>query len=409
MKFYGKRFIVFSVAGLGSASIIAASAIGMATKESLDIDDNKETVAVECAVTPVENNIDIFEKMAAADENIVISVDTELRFAGLESKDNNEEGISADESKASNDKKEEADKALTIEAETDYNVVNYPEKYMDFSQYPKLAIAKVDSYLNVRKEASTKSDIIGKMPPNAGCNLLSVKDGWAKIKSGDVTGYVKYEYLISGAEAKEAAKTAGRLVVIVDCASLRVRQSASTDSEIICKITKGEELDILSSDKDWIQVEINNYQGYVAREYVNISYELYKASKVEVVKKQEKTSVRNQMVEFAKQYLGNRYVYGGNSLTRGIDCSGFTKAIYARFGYTLPRSSAAQANVGRSIKASEVKPGDLVFYNRGGRIGHVAMYIGGGKIIHASNPRSGIKISNMYYTTPKKVVRIIND
>ena len=118
---------------------------------------------------------------------------------------------------------------------------------------------------------------------------------------------------------------------------------------------------------------------------------------------------RKKVVEYAKKFEGNPYVYGGNSLTEGTDCSGFVKLVYAKFGYTLKRTSKEQAadSTYKNVKLSDVQPGDLLFYNKNGQIGHVSMYIGNGKVIHASSPSTGIKISNYGYRTPVKAKRII--
>ena len=102
------------------------------------------------------------------------------------------------------------------------------------------------------------------------------------------------------------------------------------------------------------------------------------------------------IVAYAKQFLGNPYVYGGASLTNGTDCSGFTMSVYAHFGYGLSRSSYTQVNNGRAVSMSSLQPGDLLFYKYGGStISHVAIYIGGGQIIHASTEETGIIISGM--------------
>ena len=117
--------------------------------------------------------------------------------------------------------------------------------------------------------------------------------------------------------------------------------------------------------------------------------------------------LRDDMVSYALQFVGNPYVYGGTSLTNGTDCSGFTMGIYKNFGMSISRTSREQATDGKAIKSSELKKGDLVFYASGGSISHVAMYIGNGKIVHASNSRTGIIVSNMNYRTPYKYVSII--
>lgn len=131
--------------------------------------------------------------------------------------------------------------------------------------------------------------------------------------------------------------------------------------------------------------------------------------KVKTVHSSKKSGVSSgqaSIVEYAKKFLGNPYVWGGSSLTGGTDCSGFTMSLYAKYGYSLPHNAAAQAGVTRSV--SSPKPGDLFFYSNGSRINHVAMYIGGGMVIHASNPTDGIKISTAYYRHPVKIGRVMN-
>ena len=119
--------------------------------------------------------------------------------------------------------------------------------------------------------------------------------------------------------------------------------------------------------------------------------------------------IRESMLEFASQFIGNPYVWGGTSLTRGADCSGFVMSVFANYGVSLPHSSGSQAGCGTSISASEAQPGDLFFYGNGSRINHVAIYIGNGQVVHASSPRTGIKISGAYYRNPVKVVRVLQD
>ena len=120
------------------------------------------------------------------------------------------------------------------------------------------------------------------------------------------------------------------------------------------------------------------------------------------------SAVRTAIVAYAKQFLGNPYVYGGTSLTNGADCSGFTMRIFEHFGVSIGRTSRDQASNGKQISLSEIQPGDLLFYASGKTINHVALYIGDGKIIHASTSKTGIIISNAYYRTPAKAVTFLN-
>lgn len=312
--------------------------------------------------------------------------------------------------------------------------------------YDRLGIAKVDNWLNIRQKPNTNSSIVGKLPKNAGCNIYSVKNGWAKIKSGNVSGYVSSEYLVTDEEAEAYALEVGTLVATAKVTTLNARFLPSTDSSKYTLIAEGEDLEIFREDlkesfvkkftenhfsgedkkfienvdqdamlkqlDDWICVRLDNDKVFVSKEYVDISYQLKKAVAAKELEEDKATGVsstRVSIVEFAKQFLGNRYVWGGTSLTNGTDCSGFTMSIYANYGYSIPRTSGAQANYTRSVSSSDARPGDLFFYGKGGSVNHVAMYIGGGMVIHASNERDGIKISNAYYRTPIKIGRVIND
>jgi len=307
--------------------------------------------------------------------------------------------------------------------------------------YSRLGIAnKVDTYLNVRKKASKSGKIIGKMTKNAGCHIYKIKDGWAKIVSGNVKGYVKASYLTTDAEAEELAKKVGRNCVEIQTNSLRVRALPSMTAPIYSIISEGEEFvikkdaitvdfikEVVKKEKiskeaieraggyetmekemsQFICIYVDDEYAFVARDYVKKQYSLKRAAKAGTVKASASSGVSSSqasIVEYAKQFLGNPYVWGGTSLTGGADCSGFTMSLYRKYGKYLPHNAAAQAGVTRRV--SSPKPGDLFFYSNGSRINHVAMYIGGGMVIHASNPSDGIKISNAYYRQPVKIGRV---
>ena len=129
-----------------------------------------------------------------------------------------------------------------------------------------------------------------------------------------------------------------------------------------------------------------------------------------VVSSSEGSALGRDVAAYGCQFIGNPYVWGGASLTKGADCSGFVLSIYKKYGIKLSHSSRAQANEGKKISYSEILPGDLVFYaNSKGTINHVAIYIGGGQVISASSPKAGIKIAKYNYRTPVKYVRVLND
>ncbi|MDE6015190.1 MAG: C40 family peptidase [Acetatifactor sp.] len=278
--------------------------------------------------------------------------------------------------------------------------------------YTNIGIADVESgNLNVRALPSMDGKLVGKMPKDSACEVLELLDGWAQIKSGEVEGYVSTDYLLIGPDAKLKAQELVRTVAVSNADGLNVRDEADTNGAIMTQVLKGEELDFVDDLGDWIQVSLDGEDAYVAAEFVTVEEKLDTAiTMTELLYGQGVSDVRVDLVEYAKQFLGNPYVWGGTSLTKGADCSGFVLSVYKKYGVKLSHSSRAQANEGTKISASELLPGDLVFYaNSSGTINHVAIYIGGGQVIHASNPTSGIKINKYNYRTPKKCVRVLYD
>ena len=219
------------------------------------------------------------------------------------------------------------------------------------------------------------------------------------------------EFLLTGPEAKLTADNLVRTVATSNADALNIRAQATLDSEVVTQISKGVELEFLEDQGEWIKVSIDGEEAFISSEYVVVEEKLDTAiTMTELLYGQGVSDVRVDLVEYAKQFLGNPYVWGGTSLTNGADCSGFVLSVFKKYGITLSHSSRAQANEGTKISTSELKPGDLVFYGNGsGTINHVAIYIGGGQVIHASSPKTGIKISSYNYRTPVKAVRVIND
>lgn len=280
--------------------------------------------------------------------------------------------------------------------------------------YTNLGIADVESgNLNVREKPGTDGKLVGKMPKGAACEVLELTEegDWAHIVSGEVDGYVSTEYLYIGADAGMRALELVQTVAVVNADALKVRDGAGMDSAVLTQVPKGEELEVVEVLDGWVQVSIDGEDAYVSSDYVTVEEKLETAITMSELRYGQGVSdLRVDIAEYAKQFLGNPYVWGGTSLTKGADCSGFVLSVYKHFGITLSHSSRAQANEGTKISASQLQPGDLVFYaNSSGTINHVAMYIGGGKVIHASSPKTGIKISNYKYRTPVKYVSVIKD
>ena len=262
--------------------------------------------------------------------------------------------------------------------------------------------------LNIRKIPAEDGKLVGKLPKNAACELISTDGEWTYIRSGKVEGYVKSEFLLDGWEARKRAQEQLTTVAVVNTGSLKVREQPSTEAEVITMVPDGEELDVVAIEDEWVKILIDDEENYVAKEFVKLEEKLGTAiNMTELMYGQGVSDIRVDLCQYAKQFIGNPYVWGGTSLTKGADCSGFTQSVFKKFGISIPRTSSAQAGGGTKISMSEAQPGDLIFYAKGGRINHVALYIGAGQVVHASSPKTGIKISKYNYRTPAKVVRIL--
>lgn len=301
--------------------------------------------------------------------------------------------------------------ATATVSDTDVDLVTQAQEAASVYGYTNLGIAVVDSgNLNVRQAPGTDAELVGKMPNHAACEVLGVDGEWTQIQSGEVTGYVKSEYLVTGEEAAALAEEVKETVAKVTTTTLYVREEPNTDCSIVTSMPMGEELEVIEQLEGWIKVAIDSDEGYVSADYVEVNTELPTAmTMTEVRYGQGVSDVRVDLVSYACQFVGNPYVWGGTSLTKGADCSGFVLSVFANYGVSLPHSSVAQSNSGTKISSSEAQPGDLFFYGNGSRINHVAIYIGNGQVVHASSPRTGIKISGAYYRNPVKVVRILQN
>lgn len=322
------------------------------------------------------------------------------------------------------------------------------------SEYSDIAIAQVDNYVNVRAEANTDSEVLGKLYNNSAATILeTTDDGWYKIKSGSVTGYVKCEYVVAGDE--ELARKVSTRYAKVTTTTLFVRKEPTTESPVITMLPLGDDLVVIDeSSEGWAKVSTVEGDGYISKDYVEMSTEFVEAEskeeeaarlakeeaerkaaaaaaeaarKKEAAQKSSKSSSSKgsssssssssssqqqsysapassngqAVANYACQFVGNPYVYGGSSLTNGTDCSGFVMSVYGAFGISLPHSSSALRGCGYGVNLSEAQPGDIVCYS-----GHVGIYIGNGSIVHASTPESGITYSSVGYRDPICVRRI---
>ena len=305
-------------------------------------------------------------------------------------------------------------------------------------EYASLAIANVTNYVNVRTEPNTESAVVGKIYDGAVAQILGVAgedQDWFQIVSGNVEGYIKAEFFIYGDAAAEVVDNYVTRYAVVTADRLNVRQDPATDAKRIGYIDNGEKVKILQNDGDWLKVQYTEDKaGYVSAEYVTISEEFIYAKTIEeeqaeiaaqkALQEREQSTeqeapevitnitlpattytsnaeLRQGIIDYAMQYLGNRYVHGGSSLSGGTDCSGFTCFVYAEFGYSISRTPGGQySGAGRSISSDELQPGDIVCYssNGGKSCTHVGLYIGDGQIIHSANSRKGVIISAVDYS-----------
>ncbi|MBE5875536.1 MAG: hypothetical protein E7290_01460 [Lachnospiraceae bacterium] len=302
----------------------------------------------------------------------------------------------------------------------------------DEQDFTNLVIAQVNNYVNVRSMPSEEGEIVGKLYDDSVGELIEEVDGWYKITSGKCTGYVKGEYCVTGEDAQTLAKSVGTTFAIVNTTTLKVRKEPNTDSKVLGLVPLEEELLVVEELDGWVKISIEEGDGYVSRDYVTLRTDFVhaeskeeeearlaaeakereaarKAAQAKLAAQQQKANneanvqaAQNTMastagsemgkavIDYALQFVGNPYVWGGTSLTNGADCSGFVMSVYKNFGVNLPHSSSAQRKCGYDVGGIQnAQPGDIICYS-----GHVALYIGDGKIVHASTSKTGIIVSN---------------
>lgn len=276
-------------------------------------------------------------------------------------------------------------------------------------------IAKVNTTtLKVRESKGTDAIVLTLIPLDEEYEVVKVSDGWVKIMVDETTkGWVsadyvdirvEFEHAISIEEEEEKLR---REKEAEEALKKQQEAEAKKKAEAEAKKNNSNKNNSSSSNKN-NSSSSNKNNSSSGNKNNSSSSSGNKDNSSSSSNPSYDASTGSAIASFAQKFVGNPYVYGGTSLTNGADCSGFVQSVYSNFGISLPRTSRSQAGAGSSVSVSNVKPGDLIFYASNGTVNHVAIYIGDGKVCHASSPRTGIKISNMYYRTPYCARRVVS-
>ena len=300
-------------------------------------------------------------------------------------------------------------------------------------EYLNMAFSDTGDYTYIRSAPDEDSDWVGKLYKDSAAQVLEYLDGWTKIRSGSAEGYVPADTLITGNEAQEHAKEYENNKVTVTASVLNVRDGQGTDANILTQIEMDEQYQVTGEAVDgWYPVKVGDIDGWVSGNYVTqeTSYSYGETQeeeepriaeeKAEEERKEQEaarqeaaeasvlndsTGVSGQaVIDYACQFVGNPYVWGGTSLTNGADCSGFVQSVYAYFGISLPRTTYDMVNSGYAVSYDEAQPGDLILY---GDCSHVGLYMGDGNIVNALNSEKGICICSATYTNIYAIRRVL--
>lgn len=438
--------------------------------QGIRIDSATATILSATAVTVVSDAniavqlaqmVDRREAQMKLDQGVISAGEAEALLASSQAGNDSAEDASEDTSEnasggdgtAASDTDPEASGIEGAENETDSQASGETGMATD-SNGNEIVVAQVNDYINVRADADAESDIVGKLYNGSVAKVLGrTGNGWARVRSGDVTGYIREEYVATGDTAQQLADSVTTKKAVVTTETLRVRAAAQADSDVITLIGQGQTLDILEETDGWYKVNTEDGEGYISADFADVedvypeavsrAQEEAEEAAAEASRKAEEEAAKaasnaaagtagasgskkksggsgalntytgssgsgsasgQAVANYALQFVGNPYVWGGSSLTNGTDCSGFTMAVYANFGVSLPHYTGSQEHSGTAVNSlAEAQPGDLILYS-----GHVAIYLGNNQIVHASNPRYGITTGTATYRNIVAIRRIFN-
>ena len=437
-----KRIGKYASAGLVASGLLAVS-LNCTPVYASTLSDTLPSAGFSIAVSEGTSVKDVKEEV----KSIVVTPETE---------DNGEEGSDDTATPEVTDveatNKDVVEKTIDFDKEIVEAVIRTPQDVIEKEareDFSNLVIAQVHDYVNVRDLPDEhEGKIVGKLYNKSVGEFIEEENGWYKIQSGNCTGWVKGEYCVTGEDAVELAKEVGTLHAIVNTTTLKVRQEPGLDTPVLGLVPIEDDLLVVEELDGWVKVDIEEGYGYVSADYVNLHTEFVRAEskeeeEVRLAKEKAERDKANaaaraaagnnnnnttvtggtvrgsyfpsepvthvsgdslgaQVANFALQFVGNPYVYGGTSLTNGADCSGFVLSVYKNFGVSLPHSATADRNMGYAVgSVAEAQPGDLFCYS-----GHVGLYIGNNQIVHASTSKTGIIVSNATYRQPVCIRRI---
>lgn len=415
---------------IGSTSMTSASPLAGTVASMYNVEES--VVTTKSTLSGATFALSAIMEEAASEEVAVVTDITPISSGSQ--KETVETGAAPEEAVTDEDI-EEASEAVTDAEETGEEEAEETPKSVAAVQetdFSNIAIANVNDYVNIRSEASEESEAVGKLYANGAATVQEVEGDWIHVTSGNAEGYIKAEFLEIGNE--ELCLENSKIIAKVQTDGLNVREEENTDSSILSRKGEGDRLNVSeepAESEEWVKVDLDDGEGFVSAEFVEVSRvygsvaETKEEEEARLEKERQEAAAKaakssgsgkssgggyappagaggQAVANFACQFIGNPYVYGGTSLTGGADCSGFVMSVYANFGVGLPHSSGAMRGVGYGVDPSQMAPGDILCYS-----GHVGIYVGGGQMVNASTAATGIKYTNVNYKPILAVRRIM--
>lgn len=316
------------------------------------------------------------------------------------------------------------------------------------SEFYNMATTESDKEVFIKDKPDQEAKPIATLDKGSSVEILRKDDDWTRVKSGQIEGWVRTLDIITGYNMEAYILQNGEVfdrTAKITQGEVGISGNTPGDDKVLAIVKENDEVKVIEEYEDWLYVRADNVEGYIPKSsadvhtnfkpaggyiegstedngnvrgdsgeegnYRNYTELLNDPNCSNGVTPDSETEIRKGMVNYAVQFMGNPYVYGGTNMVSGVDCSAFVQNIYRNFGMSLPRTCREQVMLGTEIPLQDIRPGDLLYYYDydKGYIGHVTMYIGNNKVIHASNPRSGIIISNAWYRTPTNIRRMFED